>query len=139
MAHFASIDDFSVVTGVIVIPSEQEHRGQEFINNDLGLPGVWMQTSYNSRCGKRYDPVTGEVSDNHFRYNYAGVGYLWDPAFGTDGAFIPPKPEGMDSWVLGPDTACWRPPIPMPDKGVWAWNEETGEWIPLPDEGEEPA
>lgn len=74
MAHFAEIDETNTVIRVLVVPNEQEHRGQEFLADELGLGGTWIQTSYNSKI----------------RYNYAGVGFIYDP---IDDAFIPPMPE----------------------------------------------
>ena len=47
MAHFAELDENNVVTQVLVVPDEQEHRGEDFLANDLGLGGRWVQTSYN--------------------------------------------------------------------------------------------
>ena len=72
MAHFAQIDENNIVTQVIVVDNSQEHRGQEFINNDLGLEGTWIQTSYNA----------------NFAGRYAGIGDTWD---GTN--FIAPIKE----------------------------------------------
>lgn len=73
MAHFAEIDpNGGTVLRVLVVPNEQEHRGQDFLANELGLGGVWIQTSYN----------------NNIRYNYAGIGFTYDA---TRDAFIPPK------------------------------------------------
>lgn len=132
MAHFAEIDANSLVASVIVVPDEHEDHGQEFINNTLGLPGVWLQTSYTSREGNRVDPDTNEITvpGEHFRYNYAGKGYSWDANFGNDGAFIPPRPEGMNSWVVDPLSATWIPPVPMPEgDGIWVWSEDDGAWI----------
>ena len=57
MAHFAHIDENNIVTEVLVVPDEQEHRGQEYLN-ELGLEGRWIQTSYN----------------NNIRGSYAGIG-----------------------------------------------------------------
>lgn len=88
MAHFAEIDDKNVVTRVLVIPNEQEHRGQEYLANDLGLGGIWLQTSYN----------------NKIRFNYAGIGYLYDP---IDDAFIPPMPECNHEELYLSDDKKW--------------------------------
>lgn len=74
MAHFAEIDETNTVIRVLVVPNEQEHRGQEYLAEELGLGGTWIQTSYNSKI----------------RYNYAGIGYIYDP---IDDAFIAPMPE----------------------------------------------
>jgi len=82
MAHFAQIDENSVVVRVLVVPDDQESRGQEFLAEDLGLGGTWIQTSYN----------------NKIRYNYAGIGYIYDP---LDDAFVAPMPEcGHDELEL---------------------------------------
>ena len=57
MAHFAHIDENNIVTQVLVVPDEQEHRGEEYLN-ELGLEGRWIQTSYN----------------DNIRGSYAGIG-----------------------------------------------------------------
>ena len=46
MAHFAKIDENNIVVEVLVVPNEEEHRGEEYLN-ELGLEGRWIQTSYN--------------------------------------------------------------------------------------------
>ena len=83
MAHFAQVDDDNIVREVIVISNddapdpypESEPLGQAFIADVLGLPGVWLQTSYHGT----------------FRGNYAGLGYTYDPAI--DEFVPPPEPE----------------------------------------------
>jgi hypothetical protein len=67
MAHFAEIDKDGFVLRVLVVDNSQEHRGQEFLAQDLGLGGTWIQTSYNSNMrgkyagiGDRYDEVKDE-------------------------------------------------------------------------------
>ena len=62
MAHFAEIDSNNRVLRVLVIADEQEHRGQEFLAEDLGLGGTWIQTSYNHKI----------------RGKFAGVGDIYD-------------------------------------------------------------
>jgi hypothetical protein len=62
MAHFAEIDSNGFVLRVLVIDDSQENRGQDFLANDLGLGGTWIQTSYNS----------------NIRGKYAGVGDKYD-------------------------------------------------------------
>ena len=109
MAHFAEIDpNGGTVLRVLVVPNEEEHRGQDFLANELGLGGVWVQTSYN----------------NNIRYNYAGIGMTYDA---TRDAFISPKP--YDSWLLDEKTCQWEPPIPVPqDENFYTWNEEQLNW-----------
>jgi hypothetical protein len=53
MAHFAQIDENNSVLQVIVVPNEQEHRGNEYLN-ELGLTGTWIQTSYNANIRGKY-------------------------------------------------------------------------------------
>ena len=89
MAHFAEIDSNNIVTRVLVVANEQEHRGQDFLANDLGLGGNWIQTSYNA----------------NFRKHYAGIGYSSDASLD---AFIPPKCH--DSATLNTDTCLWDCP-----------------------------
>lgn len=88
MAHFAEINNNNIVTRVLVVENSQEHRGQDFLANDLGLGGTWIQTSYNGTIRK----------------NFAGIGYTYDE---EKDAFIAPKPlEG--EWILNEDTCLWE-------------------------------
>lgn len=137
MAHFAKLDENNVV--VFVTVGRQEDDGKE-AELTARTGDVYKQTSYNTRGGIHYNPDTGEPSDDQskaYRYNYAGVGYTFDPDKGTDGAFIPPKP--FDSWVLNENTCRWEAPTPMPESeyGVM-WDEDVTDWfvIPTPPEGE---
>ncbi len=88
MAHFAEIGANNIVLRVLVVPNEQEHRGQDFLANDLKLGGVWVKTSYNGTIRK----------------NFAGVGYSYDS---VRDAFIAPEPSnatGFDEiscrWIV---------------------------------------
>ena len=62
MAHFAEINENNVVIRVLVVDNSQEHRGQEFLANDLGLGGTWIQTSYNGNIRGKYAAI-GDVYD----------------------------------------------------------------------------
>lgn len=108
MAHFAELDETGVVLRVLVVPDDQEHRGEAFLRDDLGLGGRWVQTSYNGRIRRRY----------------AGVGMTYDPARDS---FIPRQP--YPSWTLN-DNFGWEAPEPMPDDGnVYEWNEDRQRWV----------
>ena len=108
MAHFAQIDENNIVTQVLVVDNTQEHRGQEFLAEDLGLGGTWVQTSYNG----------------NIRKNFAGIGYTYDA---VRDAFIPQKP--FDSWILNEDTCQWESPTPYPTDGLfYQWDEEQQNW-----------
>lgn len=69
MAHFAEIDSNNVVLRVLVIDNSQEHRGQEFLANDCGLGGQWIQTSYNANIRGKYagaGDIYDEVNDEFY-------------------------------------------------------------------------
>mgnify|MGYP005996377103 FL=1 len=111
MAHFAKVES-GIVTDVIV-------ADQDFV---LTIPGTWVQTSYNTRGGKHYDPDTGEEdSGTPLRKNYAGVGYVYDS---TKDALYTPQP--FTSWTLNNTTCLWEPPIAYPstvDGKTYEWDE----------------
>lgn len=62
MAHFAEINSNNKVLRVLVVDNSQEGRGQQFLADDLGLGGTWIQTSYNANFGGKF----------------AGPGDVWD-------------------------------------------------------------
>ena len=109
MAHFAEVDTNDVVLRVLVVGNDQEHRGQEFLADDLALGGTWVQTSYNG----------------NMRKNYAGVGFTFDR---VRDAFYAPKP--YSSWVLNEDTCVWNAPTPMPlvEGKMYNWVEADLNW-----------
>lgn len=57
MAHFAELDSSNKVLRVLVVPNEQEHRGEEFLSEDLGLGGHWIQTSFNATIRGKFAAV----------------------------------------------------------------------------------
>lgn len=119
MAHFAEIDENSIVTRVLVVADDQAERGQEFLANDLGLGGTWKQTSYNTLGGVHKNGGTP------LRMNYAGIGYTYDP---VRDAFYAPKP--FASWTLNDTTCLWEAPTPVPTDGkIYTWDEPTTSWV----------
>ena len=107
MAHYAKIEG-EIVINVIVAE-------QDFIDT---LDGSWVQTSYNTHCGKHL------LGGTPLRKNYAQIGGTYDT---TRDAFIPQK--AYESWVLNEDTCTWAAPITYPDDGGnYAWNEATTSW-----------
>jgi len=75
MAHYAFLDDNSIVTEVIVGIDETEL-----------IEGLDPETWYGNFKGQ----VCKRTSYNgNMRYNYAGIGYTYDP---IDDAFIAPIP-----------------------------------------------
>ena len=85
MSHWAELDDTNKVLRVLVGDNNDPEgdEGYSWLIDNLG--GNWIKTSYNA-------------ATNGFRYNFAGVGYTYDP---IDDAFIPPIPEcGHDELTL---------------------------------------
>jgi hypothetical protein len=105
MSHFAKVTD-GKVTQVIVAE-------KEFFDTYVdSTPGEWIQTSYNTRGGKHYNPETGELSADQskaLRGNYAGIGYTYDRA---NDVFYAPQPDS--TWVLNTTTWTWENPNPAP-------------------------
>jgi hypothetical protein len=135
MAHFAKLDEDNVV--VFVTVGRQEDDGLE-AELTARTGNVYKQTSYNTRGGVHYNPETGEPSEDQtkaLRFNYAGIGFTFDPEKGTDGAFIPPKP--FESWVLNEDTCLWVAPVAYPEDGEsYTWDEDAGDWVAVPQAAE---
>ena len=75
MAHYAFLDDSNIVTEVIVGIDETE------LIEGL-TPEAWYQEFRGQTC------VRTSYNGN-IRYNYAGIGYTYDP---IDDAFIAPIP-----------------------------------------------
>ena len=88
MAHFAEIDSDNTVLQILVVDNSLEHRGADFLSNDLGLGGTWIQTSYNG----------------NIRKNFAGIGYTYD--LNRD-AFIPPISNCHPEETLDETTCRW--------------------------------
>jgi len=106
MANYAKVNN-SIVEQVIVAEPE-------FFNTFVDTtPGIWLETSYNSKDGVG------------LRKNYAGIGFSYDE---ENDAFIPPKP--YNSWVLNTTTYNWEAPIadPNTETTFYNWNEETQVW-----------
>ena len=119
MAHFAEIDANNIVLQVLVVGNDEEHRGQEFLADDLSLGGTWIQTSYNTRANVHYGSDREPDGGTPLHMNYAGIGYVWD---GT--GFAPPQPYG--SWSLV-ENYVWEPPIERVDG--YDWDEDTLAWV----------
>jgi hypothetical protein len=117
MSHYAEVKN-GVVTQVIVAE-------QDFIDT-LETPSDWIQTSYNTRGGKHYDPETGqEDSVPPLRKNYAGIGYTYDS---VRDAFYGPQP--FPSWSLNDTTCVWEAPVAYPDDDKrYEWDEDNTQWI----------
>ena len=88
MSHFAELDPDNKVIRVLVGDNSDPHgdEGYKWLLDNLG--GTWIKTSYNG----------------NIRYNFAGVGYTYDP---IDDAFIAPAPCEHDELLLN-DLKRWE-------------------------------
>lgn len=120
MSHYAKVVN-NIVTQVIV-------ADEEFIQNYSQPgeePGVWIQTSYNTRGGVHYGQDGNPDGGVALRGNYAGIGYIYDQ---TNDVFYPPSP--FPSWQINTTTWGWEAPVPYPtDDKTYTWNEETTNWV----------
>mgnify|MGYP006267717283 CR=1 FL=1 len=121
MGHFAKVENGKVINVIVAEP--------EFFNTFVDTsPGEWIQTSYNTRGNKHYNPSTGEEDSNvnpPLRGNYAGIGFIYDR---ENDVFYPQKPH--ESWILDKDIWLWKAPIPYPSDGNnYFWDEEKQSWI----------
>lgn len=128
MAYYAFLDDNKKVVEVIS-GVEEGSDGIDWEQRYGEMRGkVCKRTSYNTKGGIYYDPITNTPSPDQskvFRKNYAGIGYTYDEFLD---AFIPPKP--YDSWLLNTDKCLWEAPIPYPTDGkMYEWDESTQSWI----------
>ena len=119
MSHFAQIDENSIVVNVLV--GEEEI----FQSGIFGDPKMWIQTSYNTRGGVHYDPITHQQDGGvALRKNYASVGMIYDP---IRDAFYFSKP--YSGWLFDEDKCTWYAPIPYPSDGLdYEWDENTQNW-----------
>ena len=91
MAYYAFLNDSNLVTEVIVGIDETEL-----------IEGLDPETWYGNFRGQ----VCKRTSYNHnIRYNYAGIGYLYDP---IDDAFIAPMPECNHDELLLNNLKRWE-------------------------------
>jgi hypothetical protein len=92
VSHWAELDDNNIVLRVTVGDNNDPagDEGYQWLIENVG--GTWVQTSYNG----------------NFRFNFAGIGYTYDP---IDDAFIAPAP-------------CEHEELTLNDKKVWECSNE---------------
>jgi hypothetical protein len=93
MAHYAFLDESNIVTEVIVGVDETE------LIEGL-TPEEWYGNFREQACVR----TSYNAAKNGFRYNYAGIGYVYDS---VDDAFIAPTPCEHDTLVLN-DLKRWE-------------------------------
>lgn len=125
MAHYAKVRDGIVIETIVA--------SAETLAGMVGATsGYWIQTSYNTKGGVHYDPVTGEPSADQtksLRGNYAGIGMIYDM---ENDVFYAKQPYA--SWVLNTTTWTWEAPVAKPEGlgptgSEWQWDELTTSWV----------
>jgi hypothetical protein len=88
VSHWAELDKDNKVIRVLVGDNNDPagDEGYSWLVNNLG--GTWIQTSYNG----------------NIRFNYAGIGFTYDP---VDDAFIAPAPCEHEELLLN-DLKRWE-------------------------------
>lgn len=126
MAHYALLNHKNIVQKVISGKCQDDSDvDMELVFQDM-FKMKCKQTSYNTHEGVH------TLGGTPFRKNYAALGYIYDE---ERDAFIPPKPEGLDSWILNENSCIWEAPIPYPDDGKdYLWDESQQQWIQIPTE-----
>lgn len=89
MSHWAELDENNKVIRVLVGDNNDPagDEGYQWLIDNLG--GTWIKTSYNEKI----------------RFNYAGIGYNYDP---IDDAFIAPMPNCGHSELILDDNKKWK-------------------------------
>jgi hypothetical protein len=92
VSHWAELDDNNIVLRVTVGDNNDPagDEGYQWLIDNVG--GTWVQTSYNG----------------NFRFNFAGIGYTYDP---IDDAFIAPAP-------------CEHEELTLNEKKIWECSNE---------------
>jgi hypothetical protein len=110
MAHYAFLNENNVVTEVITGIDETEL-----------IEGLDTETWYGNFRGQK---CVRTSYNSNIRYNYAAIGYTYDP---IDDAFIAPQP--YPSWILN-ELKQWEAPILYPnDNKMYNWDESVGNWV----------
>jgi hypothetical protein len=99
MAHYAKVLNVDNSTKFYV--QEVIVANAEFVST---LPGLWKQTSYNTRGNVHYGSDGQPDGGVALRGNYAGVGYTYDIVADV---FYEPKPTTEGNWVLNTSTWLW--------------------------------
>lgn len=109
MSHFAKVPTLTDGKGVVekVIVAEQD-----FIDSGLvGDPGIWYQTSYNTRGNVHYNNDGQPSGSAAFRGNFAGINSVFDTTVAINsvtGVFYRPQPDA--TYTLNTSTWLWEAP-----------------------------
>lgn len=147
MAHFAKLTEDNLVLAIEVVADADTTNDQNVEDEATGiafLQGIhgwtnWKKCSYNTHNGKYWNSDNTEAEDQTkaFRKNYPSVGWSYNS---TIDGFVPPKPEGMTSWVINTIIGHWEAPVAFPTTTTYfdgnkdrdyniSWDEVNVRWI----------
>ena len=148
MAHYAKLDENNIVLKVEVVDNsdcldsegnESEEVGRQFLEKIHGWSS-WKKCSYNSKFGKYYvqdenrKSSLGPDQSKCFRKSYPSTGWTYDA---SRDAFLPPRSESCDSWVLNETTCEYEAPVAKPSALTSnyevTWDESNLRWTSLDD------
>ena len=101
MSHYALLDENNIVIDIHVASDADDGKEDE-VRARSGLN--YRQTSYNTSGGVHYGIDGLPDNGSPFRKNYAGIGFTYDRDLD---AFIPPKNQDNNTYVLNKDTCQW--------------------------------
>jgi len=139
------------LTGTWLQTSYNTRGGKHYVSSTYTVLITSIPTTvYSTEVGGLttiYEPIYSTHSTpmsadglSGFRYNYAGIGYSYDP---VRDAFIPPKPLIYPSFIIDESTCWWVPPSAYPDNGYYTdvrgitgrqsytWDEPSTTWVPM--------
>ena len=131
MAHYAVLNSDNTVTTVFVGRDDVVEGIDDWETYYAPQGFTVKRTSYNTHGGVHYtDGEPTEDQSDAFRFNYAGISFMYDP---ERDAFIPPTP--FPTWVLDEATCLWEAPVAYPDDGkMYTWDEAITDWKEVDDE-----
>jgi hypothetical protein len=98
MAHWAKINSDNTVEEVIKTSNDDLDEGLSWISENL--PGTWIKTSLNTSKGQH------RLGGMPLRMNFAEIGGTYLP---ERDAFVPPKKEGQEDFILDETILSWVP------------------------------
>jgi hypothetical protein len=116
--YFAILDDNNIVTDVILLDVADEAEGIAQARNVKNNQSLNVVETF------------PDASNAATRYNYAGIGSIWDS---TNQAFH--RPQTHASWTLD-SNYIWQPPVARPTSYIlendtyliMQWNESEQRW-----------
>lgn len=123
MAHYALINADTHMVVTVITGVDENIIQTDLDGTQVGGSAEAWEDFYASRPW--FDNVYCKRTsyNNNIRKQYAGIGFSYDA---NSDVFIAPQP--YPSWSLD-ENFDWQPPIPMPEDGIWHWDESSLTWL----------